>query len=615
MIDRHSAESAREKVVRFFPDPGTRKTVLEVFATVVETVHAIAPAGWSVTLHGKIVINVGTWNSFGLGPASVWICLLGPEIPEDMASLLRTFAPRTSAFVLPVESLFGWIPAEHFVTNASRLEEETVKTARYFAERRKLAPWRESHSPGVLDYVSQVVGRQLPQPTFPPPAAGAADDENEYWKISPGAEGRLWPQWLEDGVASIGWDDLGDLTDVDRTTFVETRNRLKADNPTYTKAGAEQVWRFRDIPVGAYLVANRGTREILGLGRVTGRYFYDESATEHRHRLPVEWFDTSGRPADQPNWRKTLLELDRDEFEAIVGSSGATPPPQLSGPADSEPAPDALVPLYSRRDFAEDTGIEEATLRRWVSALERKGQAILYGPPGTGKTYSAERLARHLIGGTNGFCELVQFHPAYSYEEFMQGIRPRVTSVGGLEYPMMPGRFLDFIARARSTTGPAVLIIDEINRANLSRVFGELMYLLEYRDHAVPLAGGGTLAIPANVRIIGTMNTADRSIALVDHALRRRFAFLELPTNYDALVGYHSNGVGERIADVLREVNSTIEPHYRLGISYFLLRDVEQHLETIWRTEIEPYLEEYFFDRAELVDKYRWTAIRSRMLP
>src|SRR5690606_31193687 len=139
-------------------------------------------------------------------------------------------------------------------------------------------------------------------------------------------------------------------------------------------------------------------------------------------------------------------------------------------------------------------------------------------PPGTGKTYLAQRLARFLIGTGDGFVDLVQFHPAYAYEDFIQGIRPVAQPDGSLSYEMTPGRFLQFCAEARRREGPCVLIIDEINRANLSRVFGELMYLLEYRDQEIPLAGGGVFSIPTNVRLLGTMNTADRSVALVDHA-------------------------------------------------------------------------------------------------
>jgi 5-methylcytosine-specific restriction protein B len=267
--------------------------------------------------------------------------------------------------------------------------------------------------------------------------------------------------------------------------------------------------------------------------------------------------------------------------------------------------------------LAGETGLEKDMLQHWVRALERKGQAIIYGPPGTGKTFVAERLGRHIIGGTDGFIELVQFHPAYAYEDFVAGIRPRPRQGGGLEYPIVSGRFLEFCAKARERKGRSVLIIDEINRANLARVLGELMYLLEYRDREIPLATGAKFRIPPNVRLIGTMNTADRSIALVDHALRRRFAFLALGPIYDLLTKYHAKtefGVDGLIA-VLRNLNAEIgDHHYEIGVSFFLRDDLSSQLEDIWRMEIEPYLDEYFFDQPDKVARYRWDRVRDRIL-
>jgi 5-methylcytosine-specific restriction protein B len=276
--------------------------------------------------------------------------------------------------------------------------------------------------------------------------------------------------------------------------------------------------------------------------------------------------------------------------------------------------------IISLPQLAEDTGFDEAELARWVRAIERKGQAILYGPPGTGKTFVAEKLAQHLIGGGDGFFDLVQFHPAYAYEDFVQGIRPQ-SQGDHLSYPVVPGRFLDFCAEASQRAGRCVLIIDEINRANLSRVFGELMYLLEYRERAIPLAAGGQpFQIPANVRLIGTMNTADRSIALVDHALRRRFAFLALYPNYDLLRRYHQRRQTgfpvEGLIAVLQRLNGQInDPHYAVGVTFFLTSHLADELEDIWRMEIEPYLEEYFFDQPGKVADFRWEAVQSKVAP
>jgi len=276
---------------------------------------------------------------------------------------------------------------------------------------------------------------------------------------------------------------------------------------------------------------------------------------------------------------------------------------------------------YSLAEMAEETGFAETELRAWVSAIQRKKQAILYGPPGTGKTYVARRLAQYLVANDeakDGFFELVQFHPAYAYEDFIQGIRPQADEDGDLSYELEPGRFLDFIEKARGREGTCVLIVDEINRANLARVFGELMYLLEYREDEIALASGGTLRIPANVRLIGTMNTADRSIALVDHALRRRFAFLELQPKYAVLRRFHAeletDFPVEALVGVLGKVNGQIRnPHYFVGISFFLDKELNDTIESVWRTEIHPYLDEYFFDQPKVLELFTWEAVRPQL--
>jgi len=268
-------------------------------------------------------------------------------------------------------------------------------------------------------------------------------------------------------------------------------------------------------------------------------------------------------------------------------------------------------------EISDITGIGEGEIQRWVNAIERKSQAVIYGPPGTGKTFIADHLAKYLIGGGDGFYELVQFHPTYSYEDFIQGLRPQINENGQLEYVLVQGRFLDFCGKAENCLDTCVLIIDEINRANLSRVFGELMYLLEYRDQSIPIASGGELRIPENIKIIGTMNTADRSIALVDHALRRRFAFLSLRPNYKILKLYHE-GTGFKVGglvEILKKLNLQIaDPNYEIGITFFLLEDIFDQIEDVWKMEIEPYLEEYFFDPPEKVNEFRWQAINNKIL-
>ena len=271
---------------------------------------------------------------------------------------------------------------------------------------------------------------------------------------------------------------------------------------------------------------------------------------------------------------------------------------------------------YDDQALAVETGYSADQLKGWIDQLRRKQQLILYGPPGTGKTYLAERLARYLVDG-GGFSELVQFHASYAYEDFVQGIRPQVVE-GALHYELAAGHFLRFCDKARQVGGkPCVLIIDEINRANLARVFGELMYLLEYRQRPIALAGGGSeFSIPANVYLIGTMNTADRSIALVDQAMRRRFSFVRLRPNYQLLANYLENrGLpAEKLVSLIKEVNQAIgDEDCELGFSFFMVADIATALAHVWQGEVEPYLEEVFFDRPDQMARFRWSKVAGRL--
>jgi MoxR-like ATPase len=463
------------------------------------------------------------------------------------------------------------------------------------------------------------------------------------WQIRPGGEGQ-WDAWRAGGFVALGYDELGDLSDLRRADFNRVRDRLLPQHKDWSKRAVEQVWRFaHHLAEGDRIVVHNGAGEVLGIGAITGFYYFVPDV-DLGHCRPVVWDDLGRRQvAELKSERRFFSQIPASSFEAVLSAPivedrrvPPTPPaeipaapgytPRLESVRESVPlyAPQSdgrsdPLPVHALAQIAEETGFDESQLAAWVATIERKGQAIFYGPPGTGKSFIAAHLARHLAGGDDGFIETIQFHPTYAYEDFVQGIRPLADAEGGLSYRLTPGIFPLFCREAARRHGRCVLLIDEINRADLGRVFGETMQLLDYRGQSLSLAGGGRLTIPANVRILGTMNTADRSIALVDAALRRRFAFLALYPDYDLLRHYHSRQQTgfplDGLIRVLRRINSQIaDPDYALGITPFLQPDLAAALPAIWQTEIEPYLEEFFFDQSDQVDRFRWSVVRDEVM-
>lgn len=283
-----------------------------------------------------------------------------------------------------------------------------------------------------------------------------------------------------------------------------------------------------------------------------------------------------------------------------------------------EPDDDSNHVTYTAEQFLAETYLTRETLDDLEALLTDRKQIILYGPPGTGKTYVAQKLARYFVGGDESRIQLIQFHPSYSYEEFIEGIRPEARDDGPPTYPVRQGMFSAFCEEAaQRDDGRFVMIIDEINRGNIAKIFGELMFLLEYRDSKVPLPySGNSFSIPNNVYLIGTMNTADRSIALVDFALRRRFHFVPFGADRSVLVRWiEANGAPlPYLMDLFDEVNRAIEDQdYQIGFSYFMRPEMTvADLGRIWRYSIEPYLEECFFDNRAKVNELRWNSLIAR---
>lgn len=268
--------------------------------------------------------------------------------------------------------------------------------------------------------------------------------------------------------------------------------------------------------------------------------------------------------------------------------------------------------------LADSLLIDRKFLEEVIWLLQEKKQVIFYGPPGTGKTFVARGLMKHLAAELSRR-EVVQFHPSYSYEDFVQGYRPVKRKDGSLAYDLKPGPLMRLAYAAMDAEGrDHVLLIDEINRGNLPKILGELLYLLEYRDDDVTLMygeEGERFSLPENLFIVGTMNTADRSIALVDAALRRRFHFVPFfPNEYpleDLLSKWLKRNKEDmmNVADMVKLLNRTLKeqfgPHLQVGPSYFMREDLSKEvLKSIWAYDIKPFLEDQLFGHEEDLDKF-----------
>ena len=438
-----------------------------------------------------------------------------------------------------------------------------------------------------------------------------------YWLYAPGRGACMWEEFYERGVMALSWGDLGDLSVC--ASKEDVRKRMLETYPDYGRQTNDilAAWQFaKEMKPGDVIFVKRGLKEIIGRGVVTGEYVYDEEWTQFPHIRKVDWTHVGNWNIDRTLALKTLTDVTYDqELVKRIETS-------FLDSDDSVDIEEATVvfPEYSVEKFLEEVYMDRKRYDAIMGLLRAKKNIILQGAPGVGKTYAAKRLAYSMMGVKDASrVMLVQFHQSYSYEDFIEGYRP-----SGAVFELVKGAFYSFCKKAaEDEENDYFFIIDEINRGNLSKIFGELFMLIESdkRGSELQLLYSRELFyVPRNVHIIGMMNTADRSLAMLDYALRRRFAFVELSPAFDSdgFRAYRDGLDNQRIKDLVDKVKSlnrviaedeSLGEGFCIGHSYFCNMDADTctdaALASIVDYELVPMLKEYWFDEPGKVRE--WT--------
>ena len=429
-----------------------------------------------------------------------------------------------------------------------------------------------------------------------------------YWLYAPGEGSCMWDEFYTSGIMAIGWGEIGDLSTFDSKDAMKIKMRKVIDESLSYKNAAHATWQFaNEMKIGDIVFVKKGMHQIIGRGVVMSDYEYDNTRDdEYKNIRQVDWTHNGEWPHPGQAVMKTLTDI--TSYTDYVGKLNS-----LFEDETEEDAEDVekTYPPYTKEDFLSEVFMSEEEYDKLSGILRIKKNIILQGAPGVGKTFVAKRIAFSMMGVKDvERVMMVQFHQSYSYEDFIMGFRP---STDGFE--LKRGAFYNFCKKAEiDGDNDYFFIIDEINRGNLSKIFGEMFMLIENDKRGVSLQllySDEKFSVPKNIYIIGMMNTADRSLAMLDYALRRRFAFFEIKPGFttDGFREYRMSLENEKFDKLIACVESlnnvisndeSLGDGFCIGHSFFcnMLPDTidDQVLSGIVDYELIPLLKEYWFD-------------------
>ena len=421
-----------------------------------------------------------------------------------------------------------------------------------------------------------------------------------------------WMECQQKEIMVLGMDDIGDYSQYDSKESLRQELISTYDNSTSRKNQALMAWNFANkLAINDVIFAKR-SNTLVGKGIVTGDYIFDDSRQEYKNIRTVKWLQIGEweHPGKSVAKRLTDITPYTDYIEKLIT---IFTPDELD---DVDTQPEVDYPEYSSADFLSDVYMSEQDYETLVNVLKMKKNIILQGAPGVGKTFTAKRLAYSIIGAKNpDRVQMIQFHQSYSYEDFIEGYRP--TENG---FTIKKGSFYKFCKLAEDDDENVYFfIIDEINRGNLSKIFGELFMLIEKDKRGIELQllySDENFSVPPNVYIIGMMNTADRSLAMLDYALRRRFSFFTMKPGFNT-IGFQTyqdslkSDAFKKLISCIKQLNSKIAADISLGEgfcighSYFCGLTAKtatvRTLTSIIEYELIPLLKEYWFDEPEKI--------------